>query len=63
MVPICAVLASSADDSGGWGFLVIAATVLAVVLVIAAVWTLAARRAGRTPRRTPQREDHGVRGS
>ena len=57
------VLASSADDSGGWGFLVIAGVVLLAVLVIGAVWTFAARRGSRTPGRSPHRHDQGVRGT
>jgi len=57
------VLASSAEDSGGWGFLIIAGVVLMIVLVIAAVWTFAARRGSRTPGRTPHHHDQGVRGT
>ena len=63
MAALLAVLASSAEDSGGWGFLIIAGVILLAVLVIAAVWTFAARRGSRTPRRTPQRPDQGVRGT
>jgi hypothetical protein len=57
------VLASSAEDSGGWGFLIIAGVVLLAVLVIGAVWTFAARRGSRMPGRTPQEHDQGVRGT
>ena len=57
------LLASSANDSGGWGFLIIAAVLLGVVLAIGAVWTFAARRGSRTPGRSPHRHDQGVRGS
>jgi hypothetical protein len=57
------VLAASADDSGGWGFLIIAGVVLLAVLVIGAVWTFAARRGSRTPGRSPRRHDQGVRGT
>jgi hypothetical protein len=63
MTPLLTVLASSAEDSGGWGFLVILATVLAAVLVIGAVWTFVARRGSRVPKRSSQRHDQGVRGS
>ena len=63
MTAVIALLASSAaEDSEGWGFLLIAGTILAVVIVIAAIWTFAAKRGSRTPERTPQRGDHGVRG-
>ena len=48
---------------GGWGFLIIAAVIVVAVLVIAAVWTFAARRGSRVPDRTPQRPDQGVRGT
>jgi threonine/homoserine/homoserine lactone efflux protein len=62
MATLAILIASSAEDSGGWGFLVIAATLLAVVVVIGAIWAFAARRGSRIPKRTPQRGDHGVRG-
>ena len=62
MATLATLIASSADDSGGWGFLVIVATLVAVVVVIAAVWTFVARRGSRVPDRSPQRGDHGVRG-
>ncbi len=58
-----ALLASSANDSGGWGLLVILATVLVAVIAIGAVWTFAARRGSRTPERRAQRDDQGVRGT
>jgi hypothetical protein len=57
------ILASSAEDSGGWGFLIIAAVVVLAVLVIGAVWTFAARRGSRTPGHTPHEHDQGVRGT
>ena len=59
------LLASSSaeDQGGGIGFLLIAATLVAIVIVIGAVWTLVARRGSRTPERRPQRPDQGVRGS
>ena len=57
------VFASSAEDSGGWGFLIIAAVVLAIVLVIGAVWMFVARRGSRVPDRSPHRHDQGVRGT
>ena len=57
------VIASSAEDSGGWGFLIIAAVVVLAILVIGAVWTFAARRGSRTPDRSPHRHDQGVRGT
>ena len=63
MATLATLIASSADDSGGWGFLVIAATLVGIVVAVAVVWTFAARRGSRTPKRTPQRDDHGVRGS
>jgi hypothetical protein len=63
MVALITVLASSAEDSGGWGFLVILATVVAIVLVVGAVWTFAARRGSRTPERATHDHDPGVRGS
>ena len=63
MAYLSAVLASSTDDAGGWGFLIIAGVVLLAVLVIGAVWTFAARRGSRMPKRTLHRHDQGVRGS
>jgi len=64
MTALLAVLASSsAEDSSGWGFLLILGTVLAVVVVIGAIWAFTARRGSRTPERTPHRHDQGVRGS
>jgi hypothetical protein len=45
------------------GFLTILLTLVAVVIVIAAVWTFAARRGSRMPQREPHRHDQGVRGS
>jgi hypothetical protein len=45
------------------GFLIIAAVVLLAIVAIGAVWTFAARRGSRLPDRTPQRHDHGVRGT
>jgi hypothetical protein len=63
MALLAVMLSSSAEDSSGWGFLLIAATILAAVVVIGAVWTFAARRGNRMPRREPHRRDHGVRGS
>jgi hypothetical protein len=57
------ILASSAEDSGGWGFVIIAAVVVLAVLVIGAVWTFAARRGSRTPDRMPHEHDQGVRGT
>jgi heme/copper-type cytochrome/quinol oxidase subunit 4 len=63
MAYLTAVLASSTDDAGGWGLLAILATLVVIALMIAAVWVFAARRGNRMPERTPQRRDHGVRGS
>jgi hypothetical protein len=65
MATFLTVLASStAEDSGGGiGFLLIAATLVVAVIVIGAVWTFAARRGSRVPKRTPHRHDQGVRGS
>jgi hypothetical protein len=45
------------------GILGILITLLVVVIVIAAVWTFAARRGSRMPEREPHRHDQGVRGS
>ena len=45
------------------GFLGILITLVVVVVVIAAVWTFAARRGSRMPEREPHRHDQGVRGS
>jgi hypothetical protein len=63
MASILTVLASSAEDSGGWGLLVILATVLVAVVVIGAVWTFVARRGSRMPERSSHRHDQGVSGS
>ena len=63
MAALITVLASSAEDSGGWGFLVILATVVAIVVVVGAVWAFAARRGSRTPKRAAHEHDPGVRGS
>jgi hypothetical protein len=45
------------------GLLGILLTLLAVVIVIAAVWTFAARRGSRVPDREPHQHDQGVRGT
>ena len=58
-----ALFASSTNDAGGWGLLWILLTLLAIVVVIGAVWTFAARRGERMPKREPHRHDQGVRGS
>jgi hypothetical protein len=58
-----AQLASSTNDAGGWGLLWILLTLLAIVVVIGAVWTFAARRGERMPRRRAHRDDQGVRGT
>jgi heme/copper-type cytochrome/quinol oxidase subunit 4 len=63
MLALAVMLSSSAEDSGGVGFLLIAATILAVVVVIGAIWTFAARRGSRMPEREAHRHDQGVRGS
>jgi hypothetical protein len=49
--------------SGGLGLFLIAATLVVAVIVIAGVWTFAARRGSRVPERAPHRRDHGVRDS
>jgi hypothetical protein len=65
MDTILTILASSTaeDQGGGIGFALIAATLVAIVIVIGVVWTLVARRGSRMPERRPQRPDQGVRGS
>jgi ABC-type polysaccharide/polyol phosphate export permease len=45
------------------GFRWIVLTLIVIVVVIGAVWTLAARRGSRMPKREPHRHDQGVRGS
>ena len=40
----------------GPGFLLIAAIVVAAIVVIGGIWTLAARRGSRVPRSRPDRE-------
>ena len=62
MAVISFVLASSTADSESAGLFIIGGTVLLILLAIAAVWTFAARRASRVPKREPQRPDQGVRG-
>ena len=42
----------------GSGLLIILATLVAVVVVIGAVWTFVARRGSRVPRREPHDRDH-----
>jgi threonine/homoserine/homoserine lactone efflux protein len=56
-------LASSTNDAGGWGLLWILLTLVAIVIVIGAVWTFAARRGQRMPKRRSHRHDQGVRGT
>jgi len=56
------LIASSTSGAGASGLLWIALTLVAIVVVIGAVWTFTARRASRMPRRTPHRHDQGVRG-
>jgi hypothetical protein len=64
MATFLTLLASSTaeDQGGGIGFALIAGTLVAIVVVIAIVWTLVARRGSRMPERRPQRPDQGVRG-
>jgi hypothetical protein len=45
------------------GFVGILITLLVIVVVIAAVWTFAARRGSRVPEREPHHHDQGVRGT
>jgi hypothetical protein len=45
------------------GLLGILLTLVVVVIVIAAVWTFAARRGSRVPEREPHHHDQGVRGT
>ncbi len=47
-----------ADDSGGLGIGIILLTLLLVIVVIGAIWTFAAKRGSRTPRREPHERDH-----
>jgi len=62
MAVVSLVLASNLADSGSaGGLIIIGGTVLLIVLGIAAVWTFAARRASRVPKRESQRPDQGVR--
>jgi threonine/homoserine/homoserine lactone efflux protein len=63
MAAAIALLASSTNDAGGWGLLWILLTLIAIAVVIGAVWTFAARRGERMPKRAPHRHDQGVRGS
>jgi len=63
MAFLSTVLASSTNDAGAWGLLWIALTVIAIVVVIGAVWAFAARRGSRAPDRSRHRHDPGVRGS
>jgi hypothetical protein len=63
MAFIATVLASSTNDAGGWGLLWILLTLVAVVIAIAAIGFIVARRGSRMPERTPHRHDPGVRGS
>jgi hypothetical protein len=56
-------IASSTNDAGGWGLLWILLTLVAIAVAIGVVWTFAARRGERMPKRTPHRRDQGVRGS
>jgi hypothetical protein len=62
MDPLTALIASSSNDTGGWGLLIIAAVVVAIVIAVGAVWTLVGRRAGRTPQRVPHDHEPGARG-
>jgi hypothetical protein len=59
---MAALLASSTNDLGLSGLLIILLVLVLIVLAIGAVWTFAARRASRTPERRAHRDDHGVRG-
>ena len=61
MIALISLLASSTNDTGGWGLVIIAAVVLAIVLSIAAMWTFVARRAGRVPRRARHEHEPGGR--
>jgi hypothetical protein len=45
------------------GFLWIVLTLIVIVVAIGAVWTFAARRGSRMPKRERHRHDQGVRGS
>jgi threonine/homoserine/homoserine lactone efflux protein len=63
MAAAIALLASSTNDAGGWGLLWILLTLIAIAVVVGAVWAFAARRGERMPKRAPHRHDQGVRGS
>jgi threonine/homoserine/homoserine lactone efflux protein len=61
MAALFALIASSSNEStGNWGFLIIAAVIVAIVLVIGAVWTFTARRASRVPRRARHEHEPGA---
>jgi hypothetical protein len=55
------LLASSTNDAGPSGLLIIAGVLVLIVIAVGAVWTFAARRGSRVPERRDQRPDHGVR--
>ena len=46
------------QDEGGLGIAMILVTLLLVVLVIAGIWTFAAKRGSRVPKRDPHPRDH-----
>jgi hypothetical protein len=61
MAVLLAVLASSSAENSGVGWVLIVGVLVAIVLVIGAIWTFAARRGSRMPARSEHRHDPGVR--
>jgi hypothetical protein len=62
MAALIALLASSTADSSGTGALLIAGVIVLIVVAVAGVWILAARRGSRMPGRAKHPHDPGVRG-
>jgi hypothetical protein len=62
MFALLLVLAQANSDEGGNagpGLLAILGIIIAIVIAIAAVWTFAAKRASRTPKRETHPHDVG----
>ncbi len=58
LISLLAQAENPGEDSGGLGIAMILLTLLLVILVIAGIWTFAAKRGSRTPRRDPHKRDH-----
>ena len=58
LISLLAVADNPGQDDGGLGIGIILLTLLLVIVVIAGIWTFAAKRGSRVPKREPHKRDH-----